>query len=120
MDSNNPENHEEKHDRVPGYPNLRNGGTNKGGTGRPKSEIRAAAAAGFDKALPVLTSIVAGEAPYPVTPAEMLKAIDLLGKYGGLQQVDQTSNDQPIQTTVINFGEMSVDEREKMLENLPE
>jgi len=113
------QNHEENHDRVPGYPNLRNGGTNKGGPGRPKSEIRASAAEGFDKMLPILEEIAANkEGKY--SAADQLKAIDQLGKYGGLQQVDQTSNDQPIQTTVINFGEMSVDEREKMLENLPE
>jgi len=35
------QNHEENHEvSVPGYPNLRNGGTNKGGTGRPSDEFK--------------------------------------------------------------------------------
>jgi hypothetical protein len=31
------------------------------------------------------------------TPAEYMKALDLLGKYGGLQQIDATSGDNPLQ-----------------------
>ena len=31
------------------------------------------------------------------TPAEYMKALDLLGKYGGLQQIDATSGDKPIE-----------------------
>jgi len=104
-----------------GHANLLPGGVigNKGGTGRPKSEVRAACADSFDARIPKLQEIADNkEGKY--SASDVLKALDLLGKYGGLQQVDQTSDDKPIQTTVINFGEMSVDEREKMLENLPE
>jgi hypothetical protein len=32
--------------------------------------------------------------------SDKIKAIDLLGKYGGLQQIDATSNDEPIQPNI--------------------
>lgn len=65
---------------------------NKGG-GRPKSEIRKACAEAFDSRIPRLLQIM-DEAS---TPAEYMKALDLLGKYGGLQQIDATSGDNPLQ-----------------------
>ena len=84
---------------------LNRGGTpgNKGGTGRPKSEVRQACVEGFESALPVLMRIAMDD--NIVSQAERLKAIDLLGKYGGLQQVDQTSGDQPLKpTSVVTIG----------------
>jgi len=65
---------------------------NKGG-GRPKSEIRRACAEAFDSRIPRLLEIM-DEAS---TPQEYMKALDLLGKYGGLQQIDATSGDNPLQ-----------------------
>ena len=65
---------------------------NRGG-GRPKSEIRKACAEAFDSRIPRLLQIM-DEAS---TPAEYMKALDLLGKYGGLQQIDATSGDKPIE-----------------------
>jgi hypothetical protein len=74
---------------------LKTSGTvgNRGGTGRPKSEIRKACAEAFDSRIPRLLQIM-DEAS---TPAEYMKALDLLGKYGGLQQIDATSGDKPIE-----------------------
>ena len=73
---------------------LKQGGNfgNRGG-GRPKSEIRKACAEAFDSRIPRLLQIM-DEAS---TPAEYMKALDLLGKYGGLQQIDATSGDNPLQ-----------------------
>jgi hypothetical protein len=92
---NHGENHGQENEMIP-QPHggaLRNGGTNRGGTGRPKSEIRRACAEAFDSRIPRLLQIM-DEAS---TPAEYMKALDLLGKYGGLQQIDATSGDNPLQ-----------------------
>lgn len=70
---------------------------NKGGTGRPKSEVRARCVGAFDARISVAEEIL--DDP-DSTPADRLRALDLLGKYGGLQQVDQTSGDEPIKVTV--------------------
>ena len=66
---------------------------NRGGTGRPKSEIRRACAEAFDSRIPRLLDIMDNAS----TPQEYMKALDLLGKYGGLQQIDATSGDNPLQ-----------------------
>ena len=70
-------------------------GTNFGnrGGGRPKSEIRRACAEAFDSRIPRLLEIMDNAS----TPQEYMKALDLLGKYGGLQQIDATSGDNPLQ-----------------------
>ena len=65
----------------------------RGAGGRPKSEIRRACAEAFDSRIPRLLEIM-DEAS---TPQEYMKALDLLGKYGGLQQIDATSGDNPLQ-----------------------
>lgn len=70
---------------------LRHGGTNKGGTGRPKSEIRQACAEAFETRIPRLLEIMDN-----ANASEFMKGLDLLGKYGGLHQIDATSGDQPI------------------------
>lgn len=102
---------------------VRNGGSfitgnpgNKGGTGRPKSEVRAALAQAFDKRIPLLESIADNES---LPESERMKAMEMMGKYGGLQQVDQTSGDERINSIKIDFGNMSVEERQQMLDNLP-
>ena len=64
---------------------------NKGGPGRPKSEIRARCAAAFDARIPILEKIADNDEHH-----EQSKAIDMLGKYGGLAQTDITSGDQPL------------------------
>ena len=88
---------------------------NKGGTGRPKNEIREACAESFDQAKQVALDIIAkGTA----TDADKLRALDILGKYGGLQQVDQTSGDKPLPTPV-DFGSMTVEQKKEYLSNLP-
>ena len=60
---------------------LNSGGTpgNAGGTGRPKSEVRAAALAGADKAIPKLLAIVEDETSQK---SEVIAAGDKLLKYG--------------------------------------
>jgi len=60
---------------------LRNGGTNKGGPGRPPDAIRTRCAGLFDahvdKAVTILKDSTASH-------GDKLKALDLLGRYGGL------------------------------------
>ena len=93
---------------------LLSGNPGNSGGGRPKSEVRAACADGFDKRIPLLQAIADNDT---LNPAERLKALDLLGKYGGLQQVDNTSGDKPLPTPV-DFGGMSVEEKKECLNNL--
>jgi hypothetical protein len=93
------ENSEENSEELVPQPNgkgaLLKGGVvgNRGGTGRPKSEIRRACAEAFDSRIPRLLEIMDNAS----TPQEYMKALDLLGKYGGLQQIDATSGDNPLQ-----------------------
>lgn len=93
--------------------NLRRGnpgnrGGKKGRSGRPPGVIRQACAKAFDKRIKYLMAVVDGETgPYlahkdgqpmlddqgrPIRcgadVADRLKAMDLLGKYGGLQKVE--------------------------------
>jgi len=77
---------------------LRNGGTNKGGTGRPSSEIRRMCKEGFADALPVIVKIAKGLQPTngnpDPSPSEITRALDVLGKYGlGEQKVEVTEAD---------------------------
>ena len=83
---------------------LNNGGTpgNAGGTGRPKSEVRAACASAFDARIPKLQAI-ADNVDGTHSSSDVLKALDMLGKYGGLQQTDVTSNDKGIETIKVVF-----------------
>ena len=71
---------------------------NKGGTGRPKNEIRAAAMVDFEAAMPLIR-----ETALNLDHPHWKTAIDTLVKVAGLQQVDQTSGDKPIEpgTTVV-------------------
>jgi len=75
----------------------RNGGTlktgnpgNRGGPGRPRSAIRAAALRAFDERLPLLTAIADNDGQ---RAADRLKALALLARYGGLAQQDSLPDD---------------------------
>jgi len=84
--------------------NLLPGGVvgNAGGTGRPKSEVRAACASAFDARIPKLQAI-ADNVDGTYSSSDVLKALDMLGKYGGLQQTDVTSGDKPVETLKVVF-----------------
>jgi hypothetical protein len=58
---------------------LRNGGTNKGGPGRPPSAIRASARKRFDKLMPHLSAIVRDETS---KDSDKIRAIEVLGRIG--------------------------------------
>lgn len=77
--------------------NLRPGNPgNKGGTGRPKNEIRADCLKAWDENFPKLLEMLDSE-----NEQVRLKAFDTIGKYGGLQQVDMTSGDKAFKSAVI-------------------
>jgi len=78
---------------------LKRGGTygHRGAGGRPKSEIRRACAEAFDSRIPRLLEIMDNAS----TPQEYMKALDLLGKYGGpLQGLTDTERIERIATLV--------------------
>lgn len=58
---------------------LRRGGTNKGGTGRPPSEIRASCRERFDKLVPKLGRIASAKTS---KDSDKIKAIEVLGRFG--------------------------------------
>ena len=69
---------------------------NRGGTGRPKSEVRLRCRGSFDQRIPIIEAIIdSGES----SSADKLRAMDLLGKYGGLHQIDATSGVKPLMTS---------------------
>jgi hypothetical protein len=71
---------------------LKRGGNTTPGTGRPKNEIREAARRDFEAAMPLIAEVALNlEHPNWKT------AIDTLVKVAGLQQIDQTSGDKPIE-----------------------
>lgn len=86
-------NHVRKHGEwIPGRNGgwLRNGGTNKGGPGRPPSKIREAARDGFEALLPTLVKVA--KSPKEST-TDRLRAIDLLAKYGLGTTITETDTD---------------------------
>jgi hypothetical protein len=63
---------------------LRSGGSNKGGTGRPPSEIRAMLRGSFSERVKILEQIADS---VDASAADRIKAVDMLAKYGlGTQQ----------------------------------
>ena len=95
------ENHVDNHVKtIPGRNGgtLRNGGTNKGGTGRPKNEIREAARRDFEEAMPLIR-----EAAMNLDHPNWKTAIDTLVKVSGLQQTDVTSGDEALKTVTVVF-----------------
>ena len=79
---------------------IRTGGNpgNKGGTGRPKNEIREAARKDFEEAMPLIR-----EAAMNLDHPNWKTAIDTLVKVSGLQQTDVTTGDQALQTVTVVF-----------------
>jgi hypothetical protein len=73
---------------------------NAGGTGRPKSEIRARCAGSFDQRIAIAEEIADNP---DSSQSDRLRALDLLAKYGGLQQTDVTSGDKPVDTLKVVF-----------------
>ena len=75
---------------------LRTGGNpgNKGGTGRPPSKIRTKCRDAFEDRLPFLQGIVDDE---DERTSDRIKAHDLLGKYGGVDKLTLTVDEQPEQ-----------------------
>ena len=76
-------------EKNPDFPNLNVGGTNKGGTGRPTSEIRERCRGSFNERIPILEEIADSKES---NANDRIKAIDTLAKYGGVQQIDLTNN----------------------------
>jgi hypothetical protein len=82
--------------------------------GRPPSEVRERCKGSFWERIAVLESIADNP---KATSADRIRAMDTLGKYGGLQRVDVTSDDEPIEPTVIvDFGSISTEELRSILE----
>ena len=64
---------------------LRNGGTNRGGPGRPPSAVREMCRKAFEEGLPEIVKIATGK--IEASAGERVRALDILGKYGlGTQQ----------------------------------
>jgi len=71
---------------------------NKGGTGRPTSEIRAKCRGSFDERIKVAEQIADAKES---TDSDKLRALDLLGKYGLPAQQEQSGPDGgPIDATI--------------------
>jgi hypothetical protein len=74
-------------------------GTNRGGAGRPPSEIRARLRGSFDARIGILEQIAGDPA---VSTADRIRALDLLAKYGlGTQQEHSGPDGAPIPTQII-------------------
>lgn len=95
---------------------LRNGGTNKGGPGRPTSALREKLRGSFKRRVKILEEIADGDAVQIVKDAQghetdmrvsapiadRLKALDLLAKYGlgtTITETDTEGNDVHIRVT---------------------
>ena len=91
---------------------LRTGGTlgNKGGTGRPKNEIRDTARRNFDEAMPLLEEIKQD----PEHPHWKF-VIETLVKVSGLQQTDVTSGDAPVKSVVIDASTLPTEQLDAIL-----
>jgi hypothetical protein len=107
---------------------LRQGGTNKGGPGRPPSAIRATLRQSFEERVKVLEAIADGEVAYKLrsdgekmsaadltkvipSVADRLKAMDLLAKYGlgtTSTQTDTEGNDAMTLTDAIRAARAEV------------
>ena len=75
---------------------------NKGG--RPPSAVREACRLAFHQRLKVLKDIADGK--IDASPADRIKAVDTLGKYGGIQKIEHTgADDGPIQVNVVELRE---------------
>lgn len=77
---------------------------NKGGPGRPKSEIRARLADSFHQRIPILEEIADNPEHH-----ERLKAVDMMAKYSGLAQMDITSGDMPLKWDFSKLSDAELD-----------
>lgn len=85
--------------------NIVNGGRlkrgnpgNRGGSGRPPSEVRAKCLGSFAKRIKIAEQIADSKES---SNADRLKALDLLAKYGGLMKVEHSgSDDAPLRFTL--------------------
>ena len=83
---------------------LRNGGTNKGGPGRPPSEIRSKLRGSFADRIKVAEQIADNPKS---SPADRLRALDLLAKYGlgtTITETDTEGNDVTIRVIRVPVG----------------
>ena len=100
---------------------LRHGarrGTNRGGTGRPPSEIRERLRGSFDERVAVLEDIADSEAH---APADRLRAIDLLAKYGlgtTKEVTVQNVQDRLRRTVALIRAELPAETAEPLLERM--
>jgi hypothetical protein len=67
---------------------------NRGGPGRPPSEIRQLCAEKFYKHVPKAEAILRSKQS---SDADKLRALDLLGKYGGLQKIETATRDETLE-----------------------
>ena len=68
----------------------------RGGSGRPPSAIREHCRGSFAERVKVLEQIADGELPNTnVSPNDRTRAIDLLGKYGAVDKIALTVEEQP-------------------------
>jgi hypothetical protein len=93
-----------------GHGALLSGGMpgNKGGTGRPASEVRARCLGSFAERIAVLEEIADSR---DSSPSDRRAAVDTLGKYAGLQKVEHTgADDTPLRFT-LDLGTSLSDEQ---------
>jgi hypothetical protein len=84
-----------------------------GRIGRPPSEVRERCKGSFWERIAVLESIADNP---KATSADRIRAMDTLGKYGGLQRVDVTTDDEAIdQSVTVDFGAISTEELRSLL-----
>ena len=76
---------------------LRVGGTNKGGSGRPPAAIRQRCADSFDRHIATAEAILASE---HASHADKIRALDVLGKYAGLQKIEHEHSRKPYREAV--------------------
>ncbi len=72
---------------------LRNGGTNKGGTGRPPNALRGSMREILEKGLPHLEEFVTGDRE-GAKPSDQLRAIEIAAKFGLDVKVDKSLVDE--------------------------
>jgi hypothetical protein len=70
---------------------------NKGGTGRPPAEIRQRCADGFDRHIATAEAIL--NSP-DASNTDKIRALDVLGKYAGLQKIEHEHSRKPYREAV--------------------
>ena len=70
---------------------------NKGGTGRPPAAIRQRCADGFDRHIATAEKILADK---NASNGDKIRALDVLGKYAGLQKIEHEHTRKPYREAV--------------------